>query len=229
MSAPSPGLLSPGATRVTTRPAGDGDAERGIWDTSPSPMARARSLAAPRPASCPCCSTPTRSPPTRLTATMTRPAMASPFTNFIAPSIAPKSCDSRSSARRRRARLRRVDAPARRSASMAICLPGIASSVKRAATSATRSAPLATTRNWTSVRIREDDRADHVVAPHHELAERPDHLAGVGLGAARAASSETLSARRKSVVTRSSVGNAAHLSGSAARSAATSSAPRRRG
>ncbi len=34
---------------------------------------------------------------------------------------------------------------------MAICLPGRASSVKRAATSATRSAPFATTRSWTSV------------------------------------------------------------------------------
>ena len=44
--------------------------------------------------------------------------------------------------------------PARSSASIDICLPGIASSVKRAATSATRSEPFAMTMNWTIVRIR---------------------------------------------------------------------------
>jgi hypothetical protein len=45
-------------------------------------------------------------------------------------------------------------APVRSSASIAICLPGIASSVKRAPTSATRSLPLAITMNWISVRMR---------------------------------------------------------------------------
>src|ERR1700761_5702542 len=44
--------------------------------------------------------------------------------------------------------------PAFRSASIAICLPGIASRVKRAATSATRPAPLVTTTNWITIRIR---------------------------------------------------------------------------
>ena len=44
--------------------------------------------------------------------------------------------------------------PARKSASMLICCPGIASSVKRADTSATRSAPLVITMNCTSVMIR---------------------------------------------------------------------------
>jgi hypothetical protein len=44
--------------------------------------------------------------------------------------------------------------PARMSASMLICFPGMASSVKRAATSATRSEPLAITRNCTSVMIK---------------------------------------------------------------------------
>ncbi|CPU64738.1 Uncharacterised protein [Mycobacteroides abscessus] len=44
--------------------------------------------------------------------------------------------------------------PALRSASIAICLPGIASSVKRAPTSATRSAPLVITRNWMTTRMR---------------------------------------------------------------------------
>ena len=47
-----------------------------------------------------------------------------------------------------------VRMPARRSASMLICLPGIASSVKRAPTSATRSDPLEITMNWTTVMIR---------------------------------------------------------------------------
>ena len=41
-----------------------------------------------------------------------------------------------------------------RSASIAICLPGMASRVKRAPTSATRSAPLVTTTNWITTRMR---------------------------------------------------------------------------
>ena len=36
---------------------------------------------------------------------------------------------------------------------MAICLPGMASRVKRAPTSATRPAPLVTTTNWMTTRI----------------------------------------------------------------------------
>ena len=44
--------------------------------------------------------------------------------------------------------------PELRSASMAICLPGIASKVKRAATSATRSAPLVMTMNCTNTMMR---------------------------------------------------------------------------
>ena len=75
------------------------------------------------------------------------PAMASPLTNFIAPSIDPKNCDSRESmARRRRASLWSMW-PARSSASIDICLPGMASRVKRAPTSATRSEPLEMTMN----------------------------------------------------------------------------------
>ena len=48
--------------------------------------------------------------------------------------------------------------PALRSASIAICLPGIASSVKRAATSATRPAPLVMTMNWMTKRMRKMTR-----------------------------------------------------------------------
>jgi hypothetical protein len=43
--------------------------------------------------------------------------------------------------------------PAFRSASIAICLPGMASRVKRAPTSATRSAPFVTTTNWMMIRM----------------------------------------------------------------------------
>ncbi len=41
---------------------------------------------------------------------------------------------------------------------MAICLPGIASRVKRAPTSATRPAPLVMTTNWMTTRIRKITR-----------------------------------------------------------------------
>ena len=44
--------------------------------------------------------------------------------------------------------------PALRSASIAICLPGIASRVNRAATSATRPEPFVITTNWITTRIR---------------------------------------------------------------------------
>ena len=71
--------------------------------------------------------------------------------------------------------------PARMSASMLICLPGMASRVKRAATSATRSAPLVMTMNCTSVMIRKITAPTTKLPPHHELAEGPDHLAGIRL------------------------------------------------
>ena len=51
-----------------------------------------------------------------------------------------------------------VMSPEFRSASMAICLPGIASRVKRAATSATRPAPAVMTTNCTMTRIRKITR-----------------------------------------------------------------------
>ncbi len=88
-----------------------------------------------------------------VTSTM-MPAMASPLTNFMAPSIEPKNCDSRDSMlRRRRASLWSMW-PARSSASIDICLPGMASRVKRAPTSATRSEPFEMTMNWMMVRMK---------------------------------------------------------------------------
>jgi hypothetical protein len=71
------------------------------------------------------------------------------------------------------------------SASIAICLPGIASRVKRAPTSAIRSAPLVTTTKLMTTRIANDDQADREVAADQEVAERLDHLArGAGAGVA---------------------------------------------
>ena len=83
-----------------------------------------------------------------------RLAMASPLTNFMAPSMAPNSWLSRSSALRRRLASSPLMMPLRASLSMLICLPGSASSAKRAATSATRSAPLVITTNCTTEMIR---------------------------------------------------------------------------
>ena len=102
----------------------------------------------------PFCVTPMMVPPMMLMTVTTMPAMESPLTNFIAPSMAPYILLSIWTLLRRRWASSMSMTPARRSASMDICLPGMASSVKRAPTSATRSAPLAITRNWTTVRIR---------------------------------------------------------------------------
>ena len=59
---------------------------------------------------------------------------------------------------RRRAPVASSISPAPRSASMAICLPGIASRVKRAATSATRPAPFVMTMKLMPTRIRKSTR-----------------------------------------------------------------------
>ena len=83
------------------------------------------------------------------TAVIIRPAVASPFTYFVAPSIAPKNADSCCSFALLSLASASVIAPVFKSASIAICLPGIASKVKRAVTSATRSEPLLITTNCT--------------------------------------------------------------------------------
>ena len=107
----------------------------------------------PAPAVRPCCATPMMKPPTMLMNRISMPAIASPRTNLLAPSMEPKkSASSPTSARRRLASFSSIR-PAFRSASMAICLPGMASSVKRAPTSAMRSAPLVTTMKLMTTRI----------------------------------------------------------------------------
>ena len=72
--------------------------------------------------------------------------------------------------------------PAFRSASIAICLPGIASSVNRAVTSAIRPAPLVMTTKLITSRIVNTTMPTAKLPPTRKLAERLDHLAG-GVGA----------------------------------------------
>ena len=107
--------------------------------------------------------------------------MASPFTNFMAPSMAPKSWLSFSTSPRRRLASSRSMVPARMSASMHICLPGMASSEKRAATSATRSAPLVIDDELHDGDDQEDHHADHEIAADDEVAEGVDDVAGVAV------------------------------------------------
>ncbi len=82
------------------------------------------------------------------------PAMVSPFTNFIAPSIEPIKLDSLDRSSRFLVASSGDINPALKSASMVICLPGIASNAKRADTSAIRSAPFVITINCTTVIIK---------------------------------------------------------------------------
>ena len=84
---------------------------------------------------------------------ISRPATASPRTNLAAPSMEPKKVLSSSSSRRRRRASSSSMRPDDRSASMAICLPGMASRVKRADTSAMRPEPLVMTTKFTITRM----------------------------------------------------------------------------
>ena len=61
----------------------------GIWATSPSPIVNNANNSAASPKSSPCCNTPIRIPPTISIKVIMRPAIASPLTNLLAPSIAP--------------------------------------------------------------------------------------------------------------------------------------------
>ena len=81
------------------------------------------------------------------------PAIVSPFTNFIAPSIEPYKLDSRCKSSLLLIASSGEINPALKSASIVICLPGIASNANLAATSAIRSEPFVITRNCTIVII----------------------------------------------------------------------------
>ena len=105
-----------------------------------------------------CCTTPMMMPPTTLMNVISRPAIASPRTNLEAPSMAPKNEDSSSRFFRRAFATCSSMRPALRSASIAICLPGMASRVKRAATSAIRPEPLVITTKFTTSRMKNTTR-----------------------------------------------------------------------
>ena len=120
-------------------------------------------------------------PPMTLIRTTSRPAMASPRTNLEAPSIAPKKPDSSSSVfRRRRASFSSIR-PAERSASIAICLPGIEFEVKACGHLGDAAGALGDDDEIHDHQDGENDDADDEVAAHDELAERLDDVAG-GVG-----------------------------------------------
>ena len=126
----------------------------GICATSPSPMVKMAYSCNASLIPMPFCSVPIESPPMIFTRIMINPAMASPLTNFIAPSIEPNKRLSRVRFSRRWRASARVITPARISLSILICLPGMASSENRALTSAIRSEPLVITINCTMVMIK---------------------------------------------------------------------------
>ena len=140
-------------TRETTIAEATEISRAGICATSASPTARVTYEPAAAPASMPCMVMPMTKPPTVEMNRISRPAIASPRTNLLAPSIEPKKSASSATSRRRWRATFSSMRPALRSASIAICLPGIASSAKRAPTSAMRSAPLVTTTKLMTTRI----------------------------------------------------------------------------
>ena len=84
---------------------------------------------------------------------ISRPAIASPRTNFDAPSIAPKKLLSELKSSRRDRASSSVIKPDERSASIAICFPGIASKLNLADTSAMRPEPFVITIKLTITNI----------------------------------------------------------------------------
>ena len=133
------------ATRVTKIPAAVEMMSAGIWATKPSPMVSDAKVESALPNSMSCCKTPISNPPMRLITKIMMPAIASPRTNLEAPSMEPKKSASWATSARRALASSCWIKPAFKSASIAICLPGIESRAKRAETSATRPEPLVIT------------------------------------------------------------------------------------
>ncbi len=75
--------------RVTRIPAEAEISSAGIWETRPSPTLSSENCWTDSSALRPICSIPMAKPPMRLMPVMSTPAMASPRTNLLAPSIAP--------------------------------------------------------------------------------------------------------------------------------------------
>ena len=75
--------------RVTMMPVATEISSAGIWAARPSPTVSSEKCEAASPNGMPCWTTPTMMPPSRLMTVIRMAAMASPLTNFEAPSIAP--------------------------------------------------------------------------------------------------------------------------------------------
>ena len=147
---PKSASLDPFVTRI---PVDREISREGIWLTRPSPIVKIVKVDKASFNSIPCRSTPSVIPPMILITVMKRPAAASPLTYFTAPSMEPKKLASSCIFSRRLFASASLIAPVFKSASIAICLPGIASSVNLAVTSATRSEPLLMIMNCTMIRM----------------------------------------------------------------------------
>jgi hypothetical protein len=75
--------------RVTIRPVATDSSSAGICETRPSPTLSRLYVVIASAGDMPRCTMPTMNPPIRLIRVMTMAAMASPLTNFDAPSIEP--------------------------------------------------------------------------------------------------------------------------------------------
>ena len=117
-------------------------------------------------------------PPMTLMKTISRPAMASPRTNLRGAVHGAEEGAFVFQLLAARAASFSLMRPAERSASIAICLPGMASRVKRAATSAMRRRALGDDDEVHDHQDREHDHPDDEVAAHHEAAEGLDDVAG---------------------------------------------------
>ena len=77
------------AERVTMMPVAVDSSRAGIMETRPSPTVSSENVETASPGAMPRCMTPIAKPPIRLTSVTMMPAIASPLTNFDAPSIEP--------------------------------------------------------------------------------------------------------------------------------------------
>src|SRR5271155_2938606 len=162
---------------ATRRPAAREMMRAGIWVTRPSPTESLVKMSAAAASDRLCRVTPMTMPPKMLTARMMSPAMASPRTNFDAPSIEPKKALSSSSSRRRACATFSSMRPAERSASIAICFPGMASRVKTRADLGDAGRALGDDQEVDRHQDEKDDDADDEIAAHHQLGETADDIA----------------------------------------------------
>ena len=144
ISSPSSPSLDDFVTRI---PVERDIRSEGIWLHNPSPIVSIVYFCSASLMDSPPYIIPIIMPPTRLIPVIISPAVASPFTYLVAPSIEPKKLFSCWSFFLLSAASLSVIAPVFKSESIAICFPAMASSVNLAVTSATRSEPLLITTN----------------------------------------------------------------------------------